>query len=170
MATGPTDKTMTLRCTERKQAATKYITAPITVRGTAHTPQEIVAGYQAPLDARANLKTARLQVKNGLATRAAADAAMEVQDEIVQSWVDATFGPDSQQAVDFGYAPKRAAKVTATEKVEAAAKAKATRTALGTKGKRQKKVAKKQLAATGAEPAQPPTATPPPGTTQAPKS
>ncbi|HTQ47879.1 MAG TPA: hypothetical protein VMI75_34215 [Polyangiaceae bacterium] len=170
MATEPTDKTMTLRCTERKQAAMKYITAPITVRGQSHTPQEIVAGYQSPLDARANLKAARLQVKTGLATRAAADAAMEVQDEIVQSWVDATFGPESQQAVDFGYAPRRTAKVTATEKVQAAEKAKATRKALGTKGKKQKEEAKKQLATVGAQQTEPPAATPGPGTTQTPKS
>jgi hypothetical protein len=171
MSDGPTDKTMSLRCTERKQAAMKYITAPITVRGQSHTPQEIAAGYQAPLDARANLKAARLQVKNGIATRTAADAAMEVEDEIVQSWVDATFGPESQQAVDFGYAPRRTAKVTATEKVQAAEKAKATRKALGTKGKKQKEEAKKQLATAGAaQQTEPPAATPAPGTTQTPKS
>ncbi|HTQ43483.1 MAG TPA: hypothetical protein VMI75_12050 [Polyangiaceae bacterium] len=152
MSNGPTDKSMTLRCTERKAAATKYISAPITVRGQPHTPQEIIAGYQAPLDARASLKAARLQVRTGLVARQAADAAMEAQDEIVQSWVDSTFGPDSQQAMDFGYAAKRTPKVTATEKVEAAEKAKATRQALGTKGKKQKKDAKKKLAAAAAQP------------------
>jgi hypothetical protein len=151
MTKGPSDKSTTMRCTERKNAAIKYISAPITVRGQVHTPQEIVAGYQAPLDARANIKAARLEVKNGLAARQAVDAAMEAQDEIVQSWVDATFGPDSQQAVDFGYAAKRAPKVTATERVQAAEKAKATRKALGTKGKKQKKAAKKQLAAAAAQ-------------------
>jgi len=159
MSTGPTDKSMTLRCTERKTAATKYISAPITVRGQAYTPQEIIAGYQAPLDARANLKAARLQVKNGLVARQAADAAMEAQDEVVQSWVDATFGPDSQQAMDFGYAAKRTPKVTATEKVQAAEKAQATRKALGTKGTKQKKQAKKQLATAAAQSPEPPAPT-----------
>lgn len=158
MSREPNDKAMTLRCTDRRNAATKYITGPITVRGQTHSPQEIVAVYQAPLDARANLKAARLEVKHLLLARQAADDAMEIQDEFVQSFVDTTFGPDSQEAVDFGYATRRTPKVTATEKVEAAQKAKVTRKALGTKGKKQKKQAKKDLAAAGAQPAVQPAA------------
>ncbi len=160
VTTEPTAK-MALRCAERKAAATKYITAPFVVRGQTHTPQEIIAGYQAPLDARANLKAARLQVKTCLAARVAADAAMEVQDEIVQSWVDTTFGPDSPEATAFAFTQRRTPKVTATEKVQAAEKAKATRKALGTKGKKQKKAAKKQLAEGAIQPPLPAPGTPP---------
>ncbi len=118
-----TDKSMTLTCTERKQAAMKYITGPITVRGQTHAPQEIVAVYQAPLDARAEPQGGSPPGEGRPGRTHCGGRRDGTQDEFVQSWVDATFGPESQQAVDFGYAPKRTAKVTATEKVQAAAKA-----------------------------------------------
>jgi hypothetical protein len=147
-----------VKCTQRKEAVAKYVTAPITIRGVTYTPQALDAGYQACIDTRTSLALARQQSKRALQARQQADAQMQTQDEALQSWVDATYGPESDQAVAFGYATKPKAKATATEKAAAAVKAQQTRKALGTKGPKQKKTAKRQLAAQQAGGAETPAA------------
>jgi hypothetical protein len=144
---GQNQAKVTEKCTQRKEAVAKYVTAPITIRGQSYTPQQLEAGYQSCIDTRAALALARQQSKRALQARQQADAEMQTQDEALQSWVDATYGPQSDQAVAFGYATKPKVKATATDKAAAAVKAQQTRKALGTKGPKQKKAAKKQLAA-----------------------
>ncbi len=94
--------------------------------------------------------------------------AVLLRPKALQSWVDATFGPESDQAVAFGYAKKQKTKVTATERAPAAAKAKQTRRALGTKWPKQKKAAKEQLVQPAEAPAEP-AATPGTPATETPK-
>jgi hypothetical protein len=144
---GKNQSKVTAQCTQRLNAVEKYVTAPITIRGVTYTPQQFVAGFQGCIDTRNALSVARQQSRRALQARQQADALMQTQDEALQSWVDATYGPESDQAVAFGYATKPKAKATATEKAAAAVKAQQTRKALGTKGPKQKKAAKKQLAA-----------------------
>jgi hypothetical protein len=66
--------------------------------------------------------------------------------------VYAAFGGDPSALADFSLEPPKAPVKTAATKQAAAVKAKATREALGTKGPKQKKLAKKQLASGSAQP------------------
>jgi hypothetical protein len=113
---------VTAQCTQRMNAVGKYVTAPITIRGVTYTPQQFVAGFQA-------VSVARQQSRRALQARQQADTQRQTQDEALQSWVDATYGPESDQAVAFGYAKKPKVKATATEKAAAAVKAKQARKA-----------------------------------------
>jgi hypothetical protein len=145
------------KCTQRITALKTYATkGKISVHGTPTSEPQALAVYQACLDTRTTLTNLRGQVAVALAARIAADAAMKVLDAGVEAWVEATFGPTSQAAVDFGYAKKPVAKPTAEAKALAAQKAVATRNARGVSGK--KKRAKVTAAAPVAAAAATPTA------------
>ncbi len=57
-------------------------------------------------------------------------------DSALKPWVIGQFGPNSQEAIDFGFPPKKTATLSVEEKVQAVAQAKATREARGTMGKK----------------------------------
>ncbi len=117
------------------------------MHGTPATEPQAEAVYQKCLDTRATLTNLRGQVAAALAARIAADAAMKAFDAGLESWVEATFGPTSQAAMDFGYAKKPVAKLTVAEKAAAVKKAQATVKARGVVGK------KKRAAVTAEAPA-----------------
>jgi hypothetical protein len=80
------------------------------------------------------------QEEIGLQARGAADADRKAVDPGLIQWGTNTFGPQSQQAKDLGYKPRKPTPPTAAAVAEAVQKARATRTARGTRGSRQKKV------------------------------
>jgi len=108
------------------------------VHGTPATEPQAEAVYQACIDTRATLTNLRGQVAAALAARNTADAAMKTFDAGLESWVEATFGPTSQAAVDFGYAKKPVAKPTVAVKAAAVKKAQATVKARGVVGKKKR--------------------------------
>jgi hypothetical protein len=144
------------KCTQRIDALGTYAPAgKMTVHGATVTEAQATAVYQACLDTRKQLTSLRGQVTAALAARKAADAAMTVFDVGLEAWVETTFGPTSQAAIDFGYARKPVAKPTTAVKAAAAQKAKATRKVRGVLGPKQRK----EL--TAEAPVAPPAATPP---------
>jgi hypothetical protein len=124
------------RCTQRAAAVEQYVpkTGTIVVHAQPYTEQQIETVYQTCIDARHTLVNLRGQVAAALAAKNQADAAMKTLDVGLRDWVATTFGPKSQQAVDFGYAEKEPAQPTVEVKAAAQTKAVATRKARGTVG------------------------------------
>jgi hypothetical protein len=145
------------KCTQRIDALGTYATkGKMTVHGAPVTEAQATAVYQACLDTRKQLASLRGQVTTALAARNAADAAMSAFDVGLEAWVDTTFGPTSQAAVDFGYEKKPVAKPTVAVKAAAVQKAQVTRKVRGIKGPKQRKEV------TAEAPVAPPAATPAP--------
>jgi hypothetical protein len=135
----PNQSKVVAKCTQRLNALQTYATkGKISVHGTPATEQQAAAVYQACLDTRTTLTNLRGQVTAALAARNAADVAMKAFDAGLESWVEATFGPTSQAAVDFGYAKKPVAKPTVAVKAAAVQKAQATVKARGVVGKKKR--------------------------------
>ncbi len=134
MGTIINNNTTVAKCTQRKAAASQYIPASgtITVHAQPVTQQQVEGVYQTCLDTRKTLVNLRGQVAAALAARKEADAAMKSFDVGLKDWVSTTFGPTSQQAVDFGYAKKQPSKVKVADKAVAVQKAEATKKARGT--------------------------------------
>jgi hypothetical protein len=163
--------TKVAKCTQREAAAQQYVpkTGTVTVHAQQYTQQQVVGVYQACLDTRQTLVNLRGQVTAALAAKNQADATMGTFDAGMEAWVATTYGPQSQQAVDFGYAKKAPAKPTVKEKAAAQTKAEATRAARGTKGPKARLLITASPAATPAPTASPvatpaPTAAPSPAT------
>ena len=108
MVTKNNSSTTVARCTQRKAATSEYVPSKgtILVHAQAYTEQQVESVYQACLDTRATLVNLRGQVAAALTARKQADATMNAFDAGMKDWVGTTFGPQSQQAVDFGYAKK----------------------------------------------------------------
>ena len=144
------------KCTQRIKALGTYATkGKMTVHGASVTEAQALETYQLCLDTRATLTSLRGQVTAALAARNAADAAMSAFDIGLEAWVETTFGPASQAAVDFGYAKKPAARPGVAVEAAAAVKAQDTRKVRGILGPKQRK----EL--TAEAPVAPPAATPP---------
>ncbi len=147
-------------CTKRLQALKTYAgqKGTILVNGTEMKISAVAGVYQDCLDARAQLNTKRTEVKAAIDARANAESARAEADVALQAWVTQKFGVGSQQALDFGFAPRKRAKRTTAEKATAAKLALATREARHTMGSVQRKSVKGTLAPTA--PAEPATNTP----------
>jgi hypothetical protein len=107
--------------------------------GTAYTPDELTELYQSQIDSAATLATLRAQLADQLAVDRALAKKLDVLTRAMKGFVENTFGSTSAAFGDFGFV---ANKPTGTRdpatQVVAAAKAKATREARGTMGKRQR--------------------------------
>ncbi len=139
--TPKSEDAITALCNERLaglQQFTKGVTA-INVKGTPYKPAVLVAIYQKCLDTRTALAAIRAQEPAALEARDAADATRKTVDASVLAWAVETYGPSSPQAKTFGYVAPNPAKPTVQTRAAAVAKAKATREARGTAGKKQKK-------------------------------
>jgi hypothetical protein len=149
-------------CQERISGIQTYAPTKGTIpcAGTAYTGVQLVAVYQKCIDTRQALVAVRNQEAIAMQERDAADAARKTVDPGLIQWAVNTFGPQSPQAKALGYVPRDPTPPTAEVKAAATAKAKATREARGTGGKKAK------LAITG-ETAPPAAA--PPGTPVTPK-
>jgi hypothetical protein len=105
------------------------------VGGVSYTQPQLLAKLSGYLATYTAVQSARLQLTQAIAARtaAAADAKEFLKD--FKATLVAQFGRTSTQLTQFGFGPaKVAAPLTAAQKVLKAAKAKATRTLLGTKG------------------------------------
>ncbi len=155
------NSTKVTKCAQREAAAQQYVpkTGTILVHAQQYTQQQVVGVYQACLDTRQTLVNLRGQVAAALVAKKQADATMSAFDAGMEAWVATTYGPKSQQAVDFGYAKKAPAKLTVKVKAAAQTKAEATREARGTKGPKAKL---KITGSSAATPAPTATATPAP--------
>lgn len=128
-------------CNSRIKAINAYAPAggSISCSGKAYTPPQLVAIYQRCIDTREALVGLKHQEEVALQARAAADADRKAVDAGLIHWAVNTFGPESQQAKDLGYKPRNPTPPKAAIIAKAVDKAKATRTARGTRGKLQKK-------------------------------
>jgi hypothetical protein len=144
MSTQPNNATVVDTCTKRLNALKEYAgnKGTIPMNGADLKISDVIAIYQDCLDSRAALAKSRTQVKASLATKTNAQQARVSADMALSAWVTTKFGAGSQQALDFGFAPRKAATRTVVSKAKAAAQAKATREARHTMGKKQKSLIK----------------------------
>ena len=146
-------------CAARLKALNAYVKSSsaktISVNGTTYKASDVIAMYQACLDARATLDTQRAQVKATQKVRAAAETQRRAADRALKPWVINQFGADSQEATDFGFPPAKKATRSVENKTNAVALSKATRAARHTMGKVQKEKIKGTIVvpAAPAEPA-----------------
>jgi hypothetical protein len=140
MSIKPNNATVVDTCTKRLNALKEYggSKGTIPMNGEDLKVSDVVAIYQGCLDSRAALARSRTQVKTALAAKTSAEQARVSADMALSAWVTTKFGAGSQQALDFGFAPRKAATRTVVSKAKAAAQAKATREARHTMGKKQK--------------------------------
>ncbi|HEX3772268.1 MAG TPA: hypothetical protein VHV30_15435 [Polyangiaceae bacterium] len=137
----------------------KAATTTVTIAGTPYTPAQLESGIQAHLDAAAASQTAKASYAVTVQKEQAARALVHEVILGLKAWVVAQYGKNAVDVfTDFGFAPPKTGHPSPETKVAAAAKAKATREARGTRGKKQR------LAITGATPAPAPAA-PAPSTT-----
>jgi hypothetical protein len=164
MSTKPNNAAVVDTCTKRLNALKEYAgngknKGTIGMNGEDRKVSDVIAIYQGCLDSRAALAKSRTQVKTALAAKTNAEQARVAADQALSAWVITKFGAGSQEALDFGFAPRKKASLTSTDKAKAAAQAKATREARHTMGKKQKKSIKGTVIAPTA-PADPATNTP----------
>ena len=130
--------------------------ASVTVAGTAMKPVDVVAKVQTRIDAAKALDAATAAFHKAVAN--STDTRTQTHQFLLdlRAAIRVLFGTDVVALADFGLEPPRARTKKPAVLVAAAAKAKATRTARGTKGSKQKK------AITGAAPAAEPVTPPAP--------
>jgi hypothetical protein len=121
--------------------------------------KDLVDKFSSRIAAAEKSKAARLALHTAVAeeTKLAAEVAPYRRD--MRAFLVSRFGNGSPTLQVFGFTPAKATQKSATAKAQGVAKAKATRQALGTKGKKQRKTAAKALATA---PAQTPVAAPSP--------
>jgi hypothetical protein len=145
MSLKPNNAAVVDTCTRRLNALKEHagsIKGTIPMNGDDLKVSDVLAIYQGCLDSRAALEKSRTQVKAALATKASAEKARVSADKALSAWVTTKFGAGSQTALDFGFAPRKAATITVDTKAKAQVQAKATRVARHTMGKKQKSLIK----------------------------
>ncbi len=115
-------------------------------------------------------KADRLAVASSLAAERAALAEAKPLRAALKSFVQARYGKTTPELQQFGFVQNRTRKVKAESKAASVAKARATRSSLGTKGRQQKANAKAEMKARAAAPAPSAAAEPTPRATVAPKT
>ena len=136
-----------------------YGGATLQLDGKSVTSASLVALFQACADAEEASKQADAQRMAAVAKATAAKQQASPPAKAFKAMVLAASGDDTVTLADFALKPRKVGVVSSEVKADAAKKAAATRKALGTKGSKQKKEAKKALAA---QPVQGATATPAP--------
>jgi hypothetical protein len=127
-------------CTQRIQGLNAHVSpkTAISIGGKSMKLAQLVAIYQAVLDTRKALKSKRAEAKLALKAWQEAQAGEEGVDAGLKSWVDSTYGLNSQAAQDMGFGPRKVGAKTVETKQAAAKQAAATREARHTMGKKQK--------------------------------
>jgi hypothetical protein len=123
------------------------------------TDKDLVAAFQPVIDTAAAEKDADAKRTAAIANARTARAQAAPVFKALKPVLLSMFTGNAEALADFGLEPPKAAAKTPAVKAAAAAKAKATRAALGTKGPKQRKEAKKALAEKAAGPASPAAAT-----------
>lgn len=127
-------------CNLRLTALKKHLSAKtqVSINGVHYSVAQLIAAYQACLDTRASLLEAHGIVKKAIAERDAAEAERAAIEQGLKVWIIGQFGATSSVAHEFGYGPKKQGAKTLETKVLAVTRAKATRKARHTMGKKQK--------------------------------
>ncbi|HEX8791475.1 MAG TPA: hypothetical protein VF765_11035 [Polyangiaceae bacterium] len=107
---------------------------------------EIVTEFQGAIDADASAKAEEKKRQAAVANANAAAVGTKPRAKAFKSYLLGAFAGNPEVLADFALEEPKTATLTSAERSAAAVKAKATRTALGTKGPKQKKDAKKALA------------------------
>jgi hypothetical protein len=133
----------------------------IPMGASTYTPASLAAAIQARIDAASAVATTRAAWLNAVKTYDAIDVQVTVLMRELRNLVIAAFGPTSPKLADFGFKATVRTPLTPAQKVARAAKAKATREARGTLGKKQKAlITGETAAAKAAASATAPTTTP----------
>lgn len=113
---------------------------------------DLIARFQARIDAAETVKAARGAHQKAVADERAVDAEVRPLRAATKVFLQGKYGKQSPALQKFGFTQGRKAKASVEAKAAGQAKAKATRAALGTKGKQQKKASKKAVTAPVAAP------------------
>ena len=105
------------------------------------TKKQLLTAFQGRLTAAQNTKAARLAYHAAVAAEAKVAAQVAPDRAGVKLYLVMRYGKTSPELQTFGFTPAKVPQKTAASKADGAAKAKATRQALGTMGKKQKKAA-----------------------------
>ena len=158
-------------CGQRITALNKLVTskAAMKINGQPMKLSDVIAVYQANVDARAELITQRAALTKALSARESAEATRQATDVGLKAWVIGEFGASSTEAQEFGFGPSKVAVKSAETKAKAVKKLRATREARMTLGKRQRKDIKGAVPAS-TEPAVPANTAPAASSASAPAS
>ena len=162
-STVKTDKASALASARALVAGTQKHTpnGSLTFGNATYTADALVQLLQGLIDALTADETARANARDALLALRAVRAKVRPVIRAYRRYLRATYGDAALTLADYGLEPEKAPRpLTAEQQALKAARAKATRKALGTKGRKQKRAAKEELASQAANPpAQP--ATPP---------
>jgi hypothetical protein len=144
-------------------------TPSVPLGGSAYSPADLMKLVQSSIDSAKTADAANANWHSTVLAERALDAHLAPLLRELRQYVISVFGATSPVLADFGFAPPKRATRTPEEKAAAAAKAKATRAARHTAGKKQKKAVKGNvtgvvmvpITATAETPAPQPVATPP---------
>jgi hypothetical protein len=134
----------------------------VTLAGGSYTPAQITTKLQEVVSLRADVDAAKATTQAKLAAETADMPALRTLMGALVTYVKAAYGNAPDVLADFGVHPKVRSPLTVAAKTAAAAKRKATRTARGTMGSKQKKEVKGAVIGVTVTPitAGPPIATP----------
>jgi hypothetical protein len=111
---------------------------PFVLGGTTYPRAVLLARIQAVLDAITSVRTARTALGQAIASQKAALAEGRALRAALKKTLQGRFGASSPVLQKFGFTPARTPKTPIATKAEAKVKAKATRAARGTVGKKAK--------------------------------
>jgi hypothetical protein len=112
---------------------------PRVFAGKTYTPAEIVAGLQSLIDEQDATARKRAEWTQQVKRERALEKALGPFVLGIKSLVNALYGPQGKEVADFGIENRKRGPKTLAAKVAMTEKARATRIARGTKGKRQRK-------------------------------
>ncbi len=113
--------------------------------GTVSTT-DLVTEFQGAVDADSNAKAEEKKRQAAVASANAAADGTRPRAKAFKSYLLGAFAGNPEALADFALEEPKRSQLTSAERSAAAVKARATRKALGTRGPKQKKVAKKALA------------------------
>ncbi len=135
-------------------AIQKHLTGTVTLEGVKYTPASLAKMFQKGIGIADATDAAKTQWHAAVATEKQNTQELSGVQSALRSHVAALYGETSTEYADFGFAPKKVAKVDVATKAKAAQERAATRKARNTMGKRQKQEV------TGETPAAPEPTTP----------
>ena len=122
----------------------RFANGKLTFASGTYAVSDMVTQFQAVTAAFAALAPLEAKWHNAvLAARAAFEQAWPVAKALI-AYLHALYGADAEALADFGLTPRKTSKPSVATKAQAQAKAKATREARHTAGKKQKKAIKGQ--------------------------
>jgi hypothetical protein len=136
-------------------------TTSFLIGGTTYAKADLIAHFQARIDAAKKTNTARAAFQATVASEQGVDATAEPLRAEFKVYLQGRFGKASTELQKFGYEPQKAPQRAAVTKAKAIAQSAATRAARGTIGKKAKSLIK-------GVPAPAPTAAAPPAQASAP--